>query len=647
MTGIITMTEENHNVLLDIKRTPAMLEHFERLAGFLELLGQKTNRSDLFHTLLDFVYSIVNGRRSVHGGGGIFLLNECDLTFSLAYPWPSRKQANLIAKEFEALENIGIVGWCIRENKTIFHPSLILYGNSETKDSQHDSNCFLMPVGVKDRIAGFLLLYTNRDEQSLKSSLTQILQIASTQTMLAADLHTLNKSLQHNNRKLEQLVNERTAEISRKNKQLNQQMKELQSLADAKLQFLAKMSHDLRTPLTSIISSACLLEDIKMQPEGHHYVEIMKNSGTILLGIIDDLLDFSRISGGSQKLNNTDFSISALLKELYDSLELAARKKGFSLHLRIGSNIPEYVNADRKRLQQILLNLLNNAIKYTDTGSVEIASDSLKTVQNELTTRFSSFSPDLAQSLYEAQKEIAEEAGKEKSHQNILFYIADTGIGISKETIESLFEAFVQADSSKKVAESGVGLGLAICKELVHLMGGRIGVSSKPDTGSVFWILLPLKSTINPERTETAVCTQKVDHYFDSFTTRVLIAEDDKVNRLMGRLLFEKFGCSVDEAENGAEAVELVKNHVYDIVFMDCQMPVMNGYEATRIIRKNKQISDYHLPIVALTAHALDSSREQCLKAGMNDFLSKPVTPEGLVEMLMKFTSHTFRKKNG
>ncbi len=640
-------SEKTYDVTSDAgtqKRTPAVLEYFERLAGYLELLGHRSNRKDIFWTLLDFVHNVINRKGPVYGGGGIFLLDEKALTFYLEHSWPSPAQTNIVAKEFEAQENAGIIGWCIREGKTVFHPSLILSTEQSDETFRHERNCFLMPLSVKDRIAGFLLLYTNRDEFSLKSSLTQILEIASTQTMLAADLYALNETLQQNNSQLEQLVTQRTAEIVNKNNLLNQQIKEIKILADAKLQFLAKMSHELRTPLTSILSSASLLGNIKLPPEGHYFIEIMKNSGTSLLELIDDLLDFSRLSGRTLELQTARFNLPSLLEELHRTSELTAINKDVSIRSHIGQNVPEHINTDKKRFQQIVLNLLNNAVKYTTQGWVEIAAETCDEAIERLRVRFPSFSPSLEQTIHKAQQRIEQTLIKEKRDCTLcLFSVADTGIGINENAIQTLFDAFVQEDSSNSVSKSGVGLGLAICKELTSAMKGEIGVSSQLGNGSVFWVLLPLEVVSREDVDAVGIQIKNPAEYLNSFSTRVLIVEDNDVNREMGKLLLEKFGCHVDEAADGSEAIEMVKNQTYDIVFMDCQMQRIDGYEASTSIR-NSEDKNSHLPIVALTAHALESSREKCIKAGMDDFISKPITPKDLLSMLIKYVAHTCKK---
>jgi signal transduction histidine kinase len=365
----------------------------------------------------------------------------------------------------------------------------------------------------------------------------------------------------------------------------------------AKSQFLAYMSHEIRTPLNSIIGIADLLSQSELGESQTQYVKTILNSGEVLLAIINDILDFSKIEAGKLELESIDFCLAELGKSLNYLFIAQLKHKKLDYKFTIDPKLPKFLKGDALRLKQILINLIANSIKFTEYGGIHITVQALY------------FSPNL----------------------RIKFNVTDTGIGIPKEKITSLFQAFTQVDSSTTRKYGGTGLGLQISKGLVELMGGSISVTSENGKGSSFIFDINLAKGSQPKVDKSKI----VRSTLAISDVHILVAEDNKTNQLVISAMLKKLGYSFHIFDNGKEALQSLNKHKYDLILMDCQMPELDGLKATSQIRMQEKWTK--LPIIALTAGATDIEKNECIKVGMNDFLSKPITISVLESTLKKW----------
>jgi len=415
-------------------------------------------------------------------------------------------------------------------------------------------------------------------------------------------------------------LTEYAQELEQKNQQLEAALATAREATQLRSRFLANMSHEIRTPMNGVLGMTDFLLATKLTPEQQEFAESIKRSADALLALINDILDLSKIEAGKLRLDRVPFQLGTVLGEIASLFALEARTKGLEFVSTVPADLPRVVVGDPGRLRQVLRNLLGNALKFTDRGEIGIRAELLSDSTNVIQIRFT---------------------------------VHDTGIGIPPDQQGRLFESFTQGDGSSTRRHGGTGVGLAISKQLVELLGGEIGVASEQGDGSRFWftasfgkaapgeapapkpaIKVPApRLTSRPAAVPAVPAAPKRAPMENPVAVegplRVLLAEDNEINQRITLRLLEKLGVAADAVVNGREAVQALEKRKYDLVLMDCQMPDMDGFEATAIVRSREGDAN-HTPICALTANAMEGDRERCLAAGMDDYISKPVGLEKL-----------------
>jgi len=522
-----------------------------------------------------------------------FLVNEDNSSFELAHTLQNIDTID-VGKLKQSLIDAGEFAWAISQNRTI-----------EVENSLINRKVLMHVLTTKNRVRGmFIGLPHNKHSPSIAAqNLLSVVLQNSAHAIESCALYDMvnekNLELENSNIKLEQKVKEKTRD-------LHKSFIKAEEATKAKSQFLANMSHEIRTPMNAIIGFSHLLQHEELSSTQQNFVDQIDTAGKLLLGIINDILDFSKIEAGKVDVECIPFNLCRLIDDLKGVMEFSAHEKSIQLQFQIPKNIKHHLKGDPHRLKQILINLISNAIKFTSKGDVTLS--------------------------------LSEALDNNNQISHVTFEVTDTGIGMSESQIENLFQSFSQADSTTTRQYGGSGLGLAISQQLAELMGGKITVRTKPDIGSTFSLTLPFSySDSNIVSSENSQLIERITSEQMALLhgKHILLVEDNVINQMVAGGILKKFHLTVTVVENGQEAIKMENLQDFDMVLMDLQMPIMDGYEAAVEIRK--QLTSDELPIIAMTADAMKEVEKACYEAGMNGYIAKPIEIDVLKQTLIQW----------
>jgi two-component system, sensor histidine kinase len=513
---------------------------------------------------------------------GFMSVSEADSEFLWVVDEAEEPSPSLKQEVVWLIEN-GTFGWALHQMRPVIIP-----GTSST------GSIVVHSLATRAHIYGMFIGELEGIETSIRNFDLNVLSIILFHSSYALENADLSHRINEYNRQLEATIQNRT-------EALRMALKDAEHANLAKSQFLANMSHEIRTPMNAIIGLSELLSETDLTAKQRDYIDTIHGSGNDLLMIINDILDISKIEAGKLRIEEGPVEIRTIIRDIGEMFAYPLREKKLQFIVNIDERVPETIVSDGHRIRQIVINLVGNAVKFTHEGHIRI---------------------DVG---------IEETAG---APMMLRCAVNDTGIGIPGGVMRDLFQAFTQADSSTTRRYGGTGLGLAISKQLAEMMNGTLGVESTEHKGSTFWFTIRVKPILGqPPHSGLDEKSPVAEPRHD---LSILLVDDNRINQKVELSILDRYGFLADVASNGREALAALERTNYDLVFMDCQMPVMDGFEASTAIRA-REGSSRHTIIIAMTANALQGDKEKCLAAGMDDYLPKPVVSKALFRMMAKW----------